>query len=115
MVSPFFPSEGDLKGPVFLARPFFVIKEITGRDNRKRNNYPKKLFQGETEMQKSQQLVFLIMIIILAVAFFTFILTYSLLPPKEQVPRRSRVVIHPAAVYNLQAGGYLPADFYIHC
>ncbi|NLJ55941.1 MAG: hypothetical protein GX334_02700 [Firmicutes bacterium] len=64
-------------------------------------------------MQKSQQLVFLIMIVILAVAFFTFVLTYSLLPPKEQVPRRSRVVIHPVTVYNLQAGSFLPADLYV--
>lgn len=61
-------------------------------------------------MQKSQRLVFLIMIIILAVAFFTFVLTYSLLPPQEQVPRRSRVVMHPAAIYNLPAGGFLPVD-----
>lgn len=46
-------------------------------------------------MQKSQQFMLLIMIVVLVIAFFTFILTYSLLPPKEQkVPHRSRIVIH---------------------
>lgn len=44
-------------------------------------------------MLKSQHFILLVMLIILVVALFTFILTYSLLPPKEQVPHRSRAVM----------------------
>jgi len=41
-------------------------------------------------------------IIILLMAIFTFILTYSFIPHEEQVPRRSRPVV--AQLYS----GFLP-------
>ncbi|NMB35561.1 MAG: hypothetical protein GX989_04660 [Firmicutes bacterium] len=44
-------------------------------------------------MLKSQHFILLVMLIIIVVTIFTFILTYSLLPPKEQIPHRSRAVM----------------------
>ncbi len=44
-------------------------------------------------MLKSQHLVLLVMMIILAIAFLTFFWTYSLVPPKEKTPHRARVVV----------------------
>lgn len=44
-------------------------------------------------MLKGHHFILLVMLIILTVTLLTFILTYSLLPPKEQIPHRSRVVI----------------------
>jgi hypothetical protein len=60
-------------------------------------------------MLKSQHFIILVMIIILVVTLFTFILTHSLLPPKEQIPHRSRVVILQfSACCHL--GNCLPAE-----
>ncbi|HHT45978.1 MAG TPA: hypothetical protein GX004_01615 [Firmicutes bacterium] len=44
-------------------------------------------------LKDTQHFIFLVLIIIVLMTVFSFLLVSSLLPPEDQVPRRSRPVI----------------------